>query len=44
MWHQKYNTGEPMYETDSQTQRTESWFLRGSGRGKDWGLGSAGAN
>ena len=44
MWHQKYNTGEPMYETNSQTQRTDLWFLRGSGRGKDWGLGSAGAN
>ena len=33
MWHLKYDTNEPIYETetDSQTQRTDLWVLRQGG-------------
>ena len=38
MWNLKYGTNEPTYktETDSQTQRTDLWLLRGRG---DWEFG-----
>ena len=34
----KYGTNEPIYkpETDSQTQRTDSWLSRGRGEGVRW--------
>ena len=47
MWNLKYDTNEPIYETetdsqtqktDSQTQRTDLWLPRGRGSGRD-GLG-----
>ena len=36
MWKLKYNTNEPIYktETDSQTQRTDLWLPRGKGEGR----------
>ena len=43
MWNIKYDTNEPIYkpETDSQTQRTDLRLSRGrENRGKeDWGFG-----
>ena len=43
MWNLKYDTNEPIYETetDSQTQRTDSWLPRGreDGGGMDWEFG-----
>ena len=38
MWNLKYYTNEFIYETDSQTQRTNLWLPGGkrSGRGMDW--------
>ena len=42
MWNLKYDTNKPIYETetDSQTERTDSWLSRGrgAGRGLDWGF------
>ena len=40
MWSLKYDTDEPTYETetDSQTWRTDSWFQGGGG----WGRGRVG--
>ena len=40
MWNLKYDTNEPIYETeiDSQTQRTDLWLPREGGWGRD-GLG-----
>ena len=39
MWDLKYDTNEPIYriETDSQTWRTDLWLPRE--RGMDWGFG-----
>jgi len=34
MWNLKYDTNEPINETDSQTQRTDLWLPRGRGKGK----------
>ena len=36
MWNLKYDTNEPNYETetDSQTQRTDLWLPKGRGEGK----------
>ena len=41
MWNLKYYTNEFIYETDSQTQRTNLWLPGGkrSGRGMDWEFG-----
>ena len=41
MWNLKYDTNEPIYktETDSQAQRTDLWLPRGGGGGKDWEFG-----
>ena len=43
MWNLKYNTNEPIYETetDSQIQRTDLWLPRagGSRGGKEWEFG-----
>ena len=41
MWNLKYDTNELIYETDSQTQRTDLWLPTGrvGGRGRDWELG-----
>ena len=38
MWNLKYDTNEPIYrtETDSQTWRTDLWLPRGSGEGVGW--------
>ena len=48
MWTLKYDTDEPIYEseTDSQTQRTDLWLPRGSGVEPGWtgSLGLADAN
>ena len=49
MWNLKYGTDEPIYktETDSQTQRTDLWLLRGKGgEGEGWArsLGLVAAN
>ena len=48
MWNLKYNTNELIYktETDSQTQRTDLWFPRGSavGEGRTASLGLVDAN
>ena len=43
MWNLKYGTNEPIYktETDSQTQRTDLWLVRGGGTGVGW-IGSLG--
>ena len=40
MWNLKYDTNEPIYkaETDSQTKRTDFWLPRGRAVGRD-GLG-----
>ena len=40
MWNLKYDTNEFIYETDSQTQRTDLWLPSGrvGGRGRDWEL------
>ena len=37
-WNIKYGTNEPIYktDTDSQTQRTDLWLLRGRGEGVGW--------
>ena len=43
MWNLKYDTNEPIFktETDSQTQRTDFWLQRGrwGWRGMDWEFG-----
>ena len=42
MWNLKYDTNEPIYEqeTDSQTQRTDLWLPRGEdGGGVEWEVG-----
>ena len=43
MWNLKYDTNQLIYETetDSQTQRTDSWLSRvsGGGRGMEWEFG-----
>ena len=48
MWNLKYDTNEPIYETEteSQTQRTDWWLPRGQGVGEGWtgSLGLADAN
>ena len=46
MWNPKYDSNEPIYKTDSQTQRTDLWLPRGIGDGEGWirSLGSADAN
>ena len=38
MWNQKYDTNEPIYETeiDSQAQRTDLWGLMGRELGEGW--------
>ena len=43
MWNLKYDTNEPIYETetDSQTQKTYLWLLTGSGE-EEGGMGSLG--
>ena len=41
MWNLKYDTNELIYETDSQTQRTDSWLSGGEGVGEGW-IGSLG--
>ena len=43
MWNLKYDTNEPIYETetDSQTKRTDLWLLR-ERRGEGHGEGSWG--
>ena len=43
MWNLKYDTNEPIYETetDSQTQKTYVWLLTGSGE-EEGGIGSLG--
>ena len=33
MWNLKYDTNEPTYETESQTQTTYWWLPRGQGVG-----------
>ena len=33
MWNLKYATNEPIYQTDSQTQRTDLWLLTGKEAG-----------
>ena len=33
MWNLKYGTNDPVYETDSQTQRSDLWLPRGGGSG-----------
>ena len=41
MWNLKYGTDDHIYETetDSQTQRTDLWLLKGRGREWDgWGI------
>ena len=45
MWNLKYHTSELIYETDSQTQRTDLWLPKG-GVGEGWigNLGLADAN
>ena len=42
----KYDTNEPIYETESQTQGTDSWLPKGRGleEGCTGGLGLADAN
>ena len=48
MWNLKYDTNEPIYETetDSQTSRTDLWLSRvkGVGEGRTGSLGLADAN
>ena len=48
IWNLKYNTNELIYkiETDSQTQRTDLWLLRGKWVGVGWieNLGFSDAN
>ena len=41
MWNPIYDTNELIYETDSQTQRTDMWLPKGRGRGEgmDCGFG-----
>ena len=41
MWNLKYDTNEYIFETDSQTQRTDLWLPRGRGEGVRW-TGSVG--
>ena len=36
MWNLKYETNEPIYETESQTQRIDWWLPRGRGIGEGW--------
>ena len=42
----KHDTNELIYETDSQTERTDLWLPRGRGAGEGWtgNLGLADAN
>ena len=46
MWNLKHDTNELIYETDSQTERTDLWLPRGRGAGEGWtgNLGLADAN
>ena len=48
MWNLKYDTNEPIYETetDSRTWRTDLWLPMGKGLEERWtgSLGLAGAN
>ena len=48
IWNLKYDTNEPIYETetDSRTQRTDFWLPKGSGVGEGWtgSLGLVDAN
>ena len=48
MWNLNYDTNEPMYETDtdSQTQRSDLWLPRGweVGEGRSGSLGLADTN
>ena len=48
MWNLKYDTNEPIYktETDSQSERTDLWLPRGRGvgEGRTGSLGLAGTN
>ena len=48
MWNLKYDTNEPIYkaETDSQTQKTALWLPMGQGEGEGWNgsLGLVNAN
>ena len=34
MWNLKYDTNEPIYETETDSQRTDLWLPRGRGVGK----------
>ena len=46
MWNLKYDTNEPIYktETESQTQRRDSWLLKGREEGQTGSLGLVDAN
>ena len=46
MWNLKYDTNELIYETETQTERTNLWLPRGSGlgEGRTGSLGLADAN
>ena len=41
MWNLKYDTNELIYKTETDSQRTDLWLLRGrgSGGGMDWEFG-----
>ena len=43
MWNLKYDTNEPIYETETESQTIEDRLLvakgEGGGRGKDWEFG-----
>ena len=41
MWNLKYDTNEPIYKTERQTQRVDLWLPKGEGSwgGKDWKFG-----
>ena len=36
MWNLKYDRNEPIYETESQTEKTDWWLPRGRGLGEGW--------
>ena len=39
-WNLKYDTNEPIYKADAQTERTDMWLPRGRGwGGMDWEFG-----
>ena len=40
MWNLKYDANEPIYKTETDSQRTDLWLPREAARGMDWEAGA----